>query len=161
MTRRRSKHRSVGGTEKWELMSKGHHANSHESSQHAQVVPEFPEYPLYNHKYSLTCRSIIALVVHGSISTFCAMGTIQLVPHRKHIKSPLQSPTRYCCLGKQSLFIVRTIRNTQIHSVGRMQSFSMVNKMVYTVLYIVTTRFKRLVTQAIISWTGKSECTSV
>jgi hypothetical protein len=33
---------------------------------------------------------------------------IQSVPHRKHITSPLQSPTGYCCLGKQSLFIVRT-----------------------------------------------------
>jgi hypothetical protein len=40
---------------------------------------------------------------------------IQSVPHRKHIKSPLQSPTGYYCLGKQSLFTVRTIRNTQIY----------------------------------------------
>jgi hypothetical protein len=31
---------------------------------------------------------------------------IQPVPHRKHITSPLQSPTGLCCLGKQSLFIV-------------------------------------------------------
>jgi hypothetical protein len=33
--------------------------------------------------------------------------------------------------GKQSLFIVRTIGNTQIHSVGRMQSFSMLKQVVH------------------------------
>jgi hypothetical protein len=38
-------------------------------------------------------------------------------------------------LGKQSLFIVRTIRNTQIHCVGRMQSFGMLKQ----VVHIVTT----------------------
>jgi hypothetical protein len=38
--------------------------------------------------------------------------------------SPLQRPTGEFCLGKQSLFIVRTIHNTQIHSVGRMQSLT-------------------------------------
>jgi hypothetical protein len=36
-----------------------------------------------------------------------------------NITSPLQSPTGYCCLGKQSLFTVGTVRSTQIHSVGR------------------------------------------
>jgi hypothetical protein len=36
-------------------------------------------------------------------------------------------------LGKQSLFIVRTIRNTQIHCVGRMQSFSVLKQVVYKV----------------------------
>jgi hypothetical protein len=50
--------------------------------------------------------------------------------HRKHITSPLQRSTCLCCLGKQSLFIVRTIRNTQIHCVGRMQSFSMLKQVV-------------------------------
>jgi hypothetical protein len=34
---------------------------------------------------------------------------------RKHITSPLHSPTGYCCVEKQSLFAVRTVRNTQIH----------------------------------------------
>jgi hypothetical protein len=29
----------------------------------------------------------------------------------------LQSPTGYCCVGKQSLFAVRTVRNTQMQSV--------------------------------------------
>jgi hypothetical protein len=48
---------------------------------------------------------------------------LQSVPHRKHITSPLQSTTGKCCLGKQSLFVVRTIRNTQIHCVGRMKSY--------------------------------------
>jgi hypothetical protein len=43
------------------------------------------------------------------------------VPHKKHFTSPLQRPMQ---LGKQSLFISWTTRNTQIHSVGRMQSFS-------------------------------------
>jgi hypothetical protein len=41
----------------------------------------------------------------------------QAVPHRKHTTSLLQRPTGYCCLGIQSLFIVRTTRNTQIPSV--------------------------------------------
>jgi hypothetical protein len=36
-----------------------------------------------------------------------------------HIWHELQSPTGKCCSGKQSLFIVRATRNTQIHSVGR------------------------------------------
>jgi hypothetical protein len=31
------------------------------------------------------------------------------------------------------LFIVRTIRNTQIHSVGRMQSFGMLKQVVHIV----------------------------
>jgi hypothetical protein len=43
---------------------------------------------------------------------------MQFVPYRKHVTSPLQGQTFYSCLGKQSLFIVRTERNTQIHSVG-------------------------------------------
>jgi hypothetical protein len=34
---------------------------------------------------------------------------IQFVPHREHITSPQQGPTGYCCLGKQSRFIVRNI----------------------------------------------------
>jgi thioredoxin-related protein len=37
---------------------------------------------------------------------------IQSVPHKKHFTSPLQRTTSYCCLRKQSLFIVRTVRNT-------------------------------------------------
>jgi hypothetical protein len=53
-------------------------------------------------------------------NTLCGQNT-QSVPHRKHITSPLQSQTGSCCFGKQSLFIVRTTRNTQIHSVDRMQ----------------------------------------
>jgi hypothetical protein len=36
---------------------------------------------------------------------------IQFVPHRKHITSQLQYPTGYWCMGKESLFIVRTIWN--------------------------------------------------
>jgi hypothetical protein len=55
---------------------------------------------------------------------------IQFLPHRKHITSPLQSPTGECCLGKQSLFVVGTIQNTQIHSVGRMKNFSMLKQVV-------------------------------
>jgi hypothetical protein len=42
---------------------------------------------------------------------------IQFVPNKKHIMSPLQSPTGSCCFGKQSLFIVRTRRNTKVQSV--------------------------------------------
>jgi hypothetical protein len=38
--------------------------------------------------------------------------------------------------GKKSLFVVRTIRGTQIHSVGRMQSFSVLKR----VVHILTTR---------------------
>jgi hypothetical protein len=40
------------------------------------------------------------------------------------------------------MFIVRTIRNTQIHCVGRMQSFSVLKR----VVYIVLTRLWRVVT---------------
>jgi hypothetical protein len=65
---------------------------------------------------------------------------IYFLPHRKHMMSPLQSPTGYCCLGKQSLFIVRTIRNTQIHSVDRLQSSLFVKQ----VVYVITTGFKWL-----------------
>jgi hypothetical protein len=37
--------------------------------------------------------------------------------------------------GEQPLFVVRSIRNTQVHSVGRTQSFIMLNQ----VVQIVTT----------------------
>jgi hypothetical protein len=36
-------------------------------------------------------------------------------PSYLHITSPLQGPTIYCYLGKQSMFTVRTTRNTQIY----------------------------------------------
>jgi hypothetical protein len=51
------------------------------------------------------------------------MTYFQFVPHRKNVKSPLQSPTGQCCVGKQSLFTVRTVRNIQrhIHSVRTSQ----------------------------------------
>jgi hypothetical protein len=42
----------------------------------------------------------------------------QSITHRKHITSPLQSPTGSCYLRKQSLFVVRTVRKTQIHPVS-------------------------------------------
>jgi hypothetical protein len=58
----------------------------------------------------------------------------------KHITSQLQIPTGQCCLGKQSLVVVRTKRNTQIQCVGRVQSFNALNKMVH----IVTAGFKWL-----------------
>jgi hypothetical protein len=35
------------------------------------------------------------------------------------VRSPLHRQTCQCCLGKQSLFNVRTIRNTEIHCVGK------------------------------------------
>jgi hypothetical protein len=38
----------------------------------------------------------------------------QSVPHRRHITS-LTEPNRLMLGGKQSLFVVRTVRNTQIH----------------------------------------------
>jgi hypothetical protein len=40
----------------------------------------------------------------------------QSVPHREHCVSTTD-PTGQCCLGKQPLFIVRIIRNTQVHCV--------------------------------------------
>jgi hypothetical protein len=43
------------------------------------------------------------------------------------------SATHQCYLGKISLFILKTIRNTQIHSVGRMQCFSMLIHMIHIV----------------------------
>jgi hypothetical protein len=45
----------------------------------------------------------------------------------KHMTSPLQSPTGQCCLGKRSLFIARTMRNTQVHCVGRVRGFFVVS----------------------------------
>jgi hypothetical protein len=62
--------------------------------------------------------------------TLCGQN-VEFVPHRKHITSPLQSPTGKCCLGKQSLFIVRTIRNTQIHCLGQSAEFCVLS---FTVL---------------------------
>jgi hypothetical protein len=44
-------------------------------------------------------------------------------------------PNRLMLFEKQSLFIVRTVRNTQMHCVGRMQSFNVLN----LVVYIITT----------------------
>jgi hypothetical protein len=38
---------------------------------------------------------------------------LQSVPHGKHITPPLQGPTGCCCLGKNLVFTLRTIRNTQ------------------------------------------------
>jgi hypothetical protein len=37
--------------------------------------------------------------------------------------SPLRRPTGLCSLGKQSLFIDRSVYNKQIRSVGRVQIF--------------------------------------
>jgi hypothetical protein len=51
-------------------------------------------------------------------NTLCGQKS-QSISHRKHITSPLQGPAGQCCLEKQWLFIVRTMRNTQIRSVGR------------------------------------------
>jgi hypothetical protein len=45
--------------------------------------------------------------------------------------SPLKSSTVHSCLRKQLLFTVRTIRNTQMHSVARIQSFSVIRQMVH------------------------------
>jgi hypothetical protein len=42
--------------------------------------------------------------------------------------------------GEQSLFIVRTIRNAQIHPVGRVQSFGLLKQ----VVRILTTRLERV-----------------
>jgi hypothetical protein len=44
-------------------------------------------------------------------------------------------PNRLMLLGKQSLFTVKTIRNTQIHFVGRMRSFSVLKPVVRIVTY--------------------------
>jgi hypothetical protein len=52
---------------------------------------------------------------------------MQFIPHRKHITSPLQSPTGYCCLGKQSLFIVRTVREHTDTLCGQNAEFWYVN----------------------------------
>jgi hypothetical protein len=62
----------------------------------------------------------------------------QPIPHRKHIMSPLQRPTGYCFLGKEALFTVRIIRNTQKHCGVRMQSFVVLK----WVVYMVTTELR-------------------
>jgi hypothetical protein len=46
---------------------------------------------------------------------------VEIIPHRKHITTPLLIQTGQSCLGALSLFILRSIRNTQIHCVCRMQ----------------------------------------
>jgi hypothetical protein len=53
--------------------------------------------------------------------TLCVQN-VEFVPHRNQITSPLQSQTGKCGLGKQSLFIVRTIQKTQTQCVGRIWS---------------------------------------
>jgi hypothetical protein len=58
---------------------------------------------------------------YGQTDKLCGQN-VEVVYHRNHITSPLQTPTGYCSLGKESLFVVRTIRNTMIHCVGRMKS---------------------------------------
>jgi hypothetical protein len=40
---------------------------------------------------------------------------------------------RLSCLGEELLFIVRTIWNTQIHCVGRMQSLVMLKRVVHII----------------------------
>jgi hypothetical protein len=40
----------------------------------------------------------------------------------------------YCCLRKQTLFTVRTKSNTRIHSVGKMQNFSVLKQAVQVVV---------------------------
>jgi hypothetical protein len=52
-------------------------------------------------------------------TTLCGQN-VKFVPHRELIISTLQKLTGLCCMGKDSLFIVRKIRNTQIQFVGRM-----------------------------------------
>jgi hypothetical protein len=47
---------------------------------------------------------------------------LEFVPRRKEITYPIQSQTGKYGLGKESLFIVRKLRNIQIHSLGKMQS---------------------------------------
>jgi hypothetical protein len=44
--------------------------------------------------------------------TLCGQN-VEILPHRKHNNSPLKCPTAWCCLGKSSLFILRTIRNNR------------------------------------------------
>jgi hypothetical protein len=71
---------------------------------------------LFGERFPFYCKS------HTEhTDTLCGQNA-EIVPHRKHNTYPLQSPTGKWCLGKQLLFIVRTIRNTQIYCVGRMQS---------------------------------------
>jgi hypothetical protein len=57
----------------------------------------------------------LLLEPYGHTDTLCGQN-VEFVHHRKHITSPIQSLTGYCCLGKDSLFIVRTIR-THIYTV--------------------------------------------
>jgi hypothetical protein len=52
--------------------------------------------------------------------------------HTEHrYSSYLTKPNRLMRLRKESLFIVRTIRNTQIHSVGTMQSCILLQQVVH------------------------------
>jgi hypothetical protein len=54
---------------------------------------------------------------------------MQFVPCRKHITSP-QKRTDWCCLEKKSLFGVRTVWHTNIHPVGNMYRFSVLEQVI-------------------------------
>ena len=65
-------------------------------------------------------REIIAVCaqIHTkNINTLCEQNVelyikIQSVPHSKHNPSRLQETISYCCIGKQSLFVLRSTQKT-------------------------------------------------
>jgi hypothetical protein len=52
---------------------------------------------------------------------------IQSVPRSKNSTFRLYKPIAWCCIGKQSQFVLRSTQNIQIHCVGRTQNFLMLN----------------------------------
>jgi hypothetical protein len=70
-------------------------------------------------RYFSATESKRLILFGGTVAVYCENRTEhtdtlcgQSLPYRKHITSSLQSPVGYFCLVEQSLFIVRTIRNT-------------------------------------------------
>jgi hypothetical protein len=72
------------------------------------------------------------LSVSPSNDSRIAGGKVRKIPGVRILHNQLREKLKFN--AKQSLFIVRIIRNTKIHCVGRMLSFSMLK----TVVHIVT-----------------------
>jgi Na+/proline symporter len=81
--------------------------------------------------FLLLLMIIIVIIIIIIIQFNSIIIIIQFLPHKKHNTFPPQSPAGQGCLGKQSLFTVRTIWNTQIHCVGRMQGFRVLKQVVH------------------------------
>jgi hypothetical protein len=79
-------------------------------------------------RYEIPHLQICFLLFHKQefLQRICRLNVnikIQSFPHTKHAASPLPRSSRYC-LRECLLSIFRTVRNTWIRSVGRVQNFT-------------------------------------